>query len=387
MKKEQGFQYKRGILKILVSLLLLFLLSSLNAKTARAQEKLPVDIDYNEIQDVISDVLSNGNEFDFEDYVNKLMNGQEVFSLKEIANRLIYIVKGEINANINTFGRLISIALIAAIFTNLSIAFKNSQVSETGYYITYLMLFGLLVSSFISASLITSKAISAILSFMRALVPAYFLSVGFCSGSATSLMFYEASLIMITMVDFILLKVVIPLINFYLVITLANNLSKEDMLSRLAGLFSTAISWLLKSLLAAVIGFHTIQGLIVPVADQVKRSALLRASQAMPGVGNAISGVAETVLSTGILLKNAIGVTGLIIILAIGAVPFIKLLIIAIIYRAGSAAVQPISDKRVVECISCSAKSAGMLLQTLSVGAVLFLISITIVAVTTGGTL
>lgn len=387
MKKEQGFQFRRGILKILISLLLIFLLSSLNSKTARAQEKLPFDIDYSEIQDVISDVLNNGNEFDFEDYVNKLMNGQEVFSPKEIANRLIYIVKGEINANINTFGRLISIALIAAIFTNLSIAFKNNQVSETGYYITYLMMFGLLISSFISASLITSKAISAILSFMRALVPAYFLSVGFCSGSATSLMFYEASLIMITLVDFILLKVVIPLINFYLIITLANNLSKEDMLSRLAGLFSTAISWLLKSLLAAVIGFHTIQGLIVPVADQVKRSALLRASQAMPGVGNAISGVAETVLSTGILLKNAIGVTGLIIILAIGAVPFIKLLIIAIIYKVGSAAVQPISDKRVVECISCSAKSAGMLLQTLSVGAILFLISITIVAVTTGGTL
>lgn len=317
MKKEQGFQYKRGILKILVSLFLIFLLSCLNSKTARAQEKLPVDIDYNEIQDVISDVLSNGNEFDFEDYVNRLMNGQEVFSLKEIANRLIYIVKGEIRANINTFGRLISIALIAAIFTNLSIAFKNNQVSETGYYITYLMMFGLLISSFISASLITSKAISAILSFMRALVPAYFLSVGFCSGSASSLMFYEASLMMITVVDFILLKIVIPLINFYLIITLANNLSKEDMLSRLAGLFSTAISWLLKSLLAAVIGFHTIQGLIVPVADQVKRSALLRASQAMPGVGNAISGVAETVLSTGILLKNAIGVTGLIIILSI----------------------------------------------------------------------
>lgn len=386
MKKGQVFPYKRIILKIMISLILILLLSSLNSKTAKAQEKLPVDIDYDEIQDVISDVLNKGNEFNFEDYVNRLINGQEVFSLKEIANRLIYTVKGEINANINTFGRLISIALIAAIFTNLSIAFKNSQVSETGYYITYLMMFGLLVSSFISASLITSKAINAILSFMRALVPAYFLSVGFCSGSATSLMFYEASLIMITVVDFVLLKVVIPLINFYLIITLANNLSKEDMLSKLAGLFSTAISWMLKSLLAAVIGFHTIQGLIVPVVDQVKRSTLLRASQAMPGVGNAISGVAETVLSAGVLLKNAIGVTGLIIILAIGAVPFIKLLIITLIYKAGSAAVQPISDKRVVECISCSAKSAGMLLQTLSVGAVLFLISITIVAVTTSGT-
>jgi len=133
-----------------------------------------------------------------------------------------------------------------------------------------------------------------------------------------------------------------------------------------------------------VVGFSAIKGLIVPVADQVKRSALYKASEAIPGVGDALGGVTTTILGAGILLKNAIGVTGLIVIITICAVPFIKLLMITAVYKVGGAALQPISDKRFIECISASSKSAALLLQAVFVGAVLFLLAITIVAVTTG---
>ncbi|MBE5966333.1 MAG: stage III sporulation protein AF [Lachnospiraceae bacterium] len=382
--REQGkrhFSKRYG--KLLISLLLMilsFLLSTKEAKAAAASGEM----DYSEIQQVIDDIMSYGNKFDFSSYVEQLVNGEVKFSPTEIGLQLINSVKGELKANISTFGRLITIALTAALFTNLSMAFKNSQVSETGYYVTYLLLFGLLASTFVTASGIASKAVESLLEFMKALAPAYFLAIGFSTGSATSLIYYEAALMLISIVDLIIIKVVIPLIDFYLVITLANNLSKEDMLSKLAGLFGSIINWLLKSLLAAVVGLGAIQGLIVPVADRVKRSALLKASAAIPGIGDAIGGVTETVIGAGILLKNAIGVAGLVVIITICAVPFLKLLMIVMIYKAGSAVLQPISDKRVIECISASAKSSGMLLKSVFVGAVLFLLSITIAAVTTG---
>ncbi len=339
--------------------------------------------DYSEIQNVIDNVMDGGNKFNFNDYINRLMSGQEPFSLKDIMGQLVKSIKGEIQANIGTFISLTTIALIAALFTNLSMAFKNNQVSETGYYITYLLLFGVLISSFILASGIAAATIGTILDFMKALVPTYLMSVAFCTGPTTSLVYYQAALGLITVVDFLILRVIIPMINFYLIIMLVNNMSKEDTLSKLAGLFSTAVNWMLKSMLAAVVGFNVIQGLIVPVADQVKRSVLLKASSALPGVGGAIGGVTETVLGAGVLLKNSIGVAGLIVLITICTVPFIKLLMISVVYKVGSAALQPISDKRFIECISAAAKSASMLLQTVFVGAVLFILSITIVAVTT----
>ena len=376
---------QKGIhIKLIIILLLVITLSLIPAKTVKATVNLPDDIKYDEIQEVIDDILGHGNKFDFDKYIQDLINGEEDFSLESIGRRLIQSIKGEIKANINTFGSLLTISLIAALFTNLSMAFRNNQAADTGFYVTYLLLFGLLISSFIMASRIAAETINSLLDFMRALVPAYLLSVAFVTGATTSLVYYEAALGLIMLVDFAIIKVVIPMINFYLVIMLANNLSKEDMLSRLAELLATGINWLLKSLLAIVIGFSAIKGLIIPVADQVKRTALYKASEAIPGIGDALGAVTETVLGAAFLLKNAIGVAGLVVILIICAVPFIKLTMVTVVYKVGSAALQPISDKRFIECISASAKSSAMLLQTVFTGAVLFLLAITVVAVTSG---
>ena len=383
MHRIMKHTYLRYLLR--VTYILVFMLFYMNnTRVAYASNDLNDDINYDDIQEVIDNIMDRENTIDFGDYVDRLMSGEEDFSLSAIGSKLIQSIKEEITAHATTFGRLISIALIAAIFTNLSITFKYHQVSETGYYVTYLLLFGLLISSFINASDIASTVIGQVLSFMKALVPAYYMSVAFCTGSVSSYAFYQVALVIITLVDFLIIKAVIPLVNFYLIIVLANNLSKEDMLSKLAGLLETTIRWTLRSLLAAVIGFQAIQGLIIPVADQVKRSAIFKASSALPGVGNAIGSVAETVIGAGVLLKNAIGVTGLIVIIVICAIPVVKLVVVTLIFKLSSAALQPVSDKRIVECISASAKSAQMLLQCVVVGAVLFLLTITIVAISTG---
>lgn len=371
-------------IKILTLLILMVFFCLISSYSVFASSDIEGNVDYDDIQESIDNILVDKETIDFEQYVNKLISGKESFSPTAIASKLFGSIKGEINANVATFGQIIAISLIAAIFTNLSTAFKFNQVSETGYYVTYILLFSLLVGSFVTASNIAAKAIGQLLEFMKALVPSYFISVAYCSGSMSSYVFYEATLMVITLVDFIILKVVIPLINFYLIIVLANNLSKEDMLSKLAGLIETIIQWTLRSLLAVVIGFQTIQGLIVPVADQVKRSRFLKVSSAIPGVGGTLDSVAETVIGSGILLKNAIGVAGLVVIIIICVVPIIKLAVVALIYKFSGAVLQPVSDKRIIECISATASSAQMLLKSIVVGAILFLLSITIVAISTG---
>lgn len=375
---------KKRIIK-LATCMLIFILSQLIMTSAASGAGIAEDMDYNDIQQVIDDIMDQKDTINFEEYVGNLMSGKEPFSFTDIANKAIQSVRGEIKANVSTFGRLLSIALIAALFTSLSSAFKNSQVSETGYYVTYLLLFALLITTFAAASADTSKAIGGILDFMKALVPAYSLSIGFCTGSISSMAFYEAALVIISIVDLIIVKAVIPMINIYLIVMLVNNLSREDMLSRLAGLFETLIKWLLKTLLAAVVGFQAIQGMILPVADQVKRSALFKASEAIPGIGNSIGSVTETVIGAGVLLKNSIGAAGLVVIVSICAVPFLKLVAVTLIYKCAGAALQPVSDKRVTECIMASARSGQMLLQSMFVGAVLFLLSIAIIAVSTRG--
>lgn len=378
---------RRKLLRILLFLFLILFLPFTKEKVFAGEYTTGTDsdsdFDYNEIQKVIDNVLKSDDHINFEDYVKGLISGERKFSIQQIGTDIKNAVMNEIRDNIGTLTSLISIAVIAAVFTNFSYAFQNTQVAETGFYVAYLLLFSVLTASFISAATLAANTISAVLSFMKALVPAYFLSVAFVSSAGTSMVYYQVTLFLITFVDVLLIKLVIPIINIYLIVSMANNLSKEDLLSKLADLLSIVIKWLLKTMLGLVVGVNAIQGLILPVADNIKKSALFKLAGVIPGVGDVLGSVTESVFGAGVLLKNAIGVAGVIVIIVICALPIIKLAITTLIYRVSSAAVQPISDKRMLNCVTASADAAALLLETVLVGAVLFLLTITIIAATT----
>lgn len=382
-RKKDGLLKKVLIYIAFIMMLLQFPMVASAAETDETSGLNQKDIDYTQIQSVIDQALSEDNNFDFMEYVTDLISGKRTFSITGILDDLKEVVSGEVKSNLSTFTGLISIAVIAAVFTNFSYAFQNMQVAETGFYVAYLLLFSVLTGSFITASTMAAQTISSLLDFMKAMVPAYFMAVAFSTGAGTSMVYYQTTLVLITFVNVLLVKIIIPLINIYLVVTMANNLSKEDMLSKFTELLETIINWGLKTLLGVVIGFNTVQGLITPVSDKIKKSMVLKAAESIPGVGDIFSGAAESVIGAGILLKNAIGVAGVVVIVSLCTVPVIKLAVMTLIYKVSSAAVQPISDKRMLKCISASADACLLLLQTVLVGAILFVITITIVAATT----
>ncbi|MBS5931655.1 MAG: stage III sporulation protein AE [Clostridiales bacterium] len=341
------------------------------------------DFDYADIQSAIDNVLVSKGSFDFKDYVGKLISSGEGISAKGAIGDLFTAFSKEFDANRSALFKLIMIAIVAAVFTNFTNVFNNNQVGETSFYITYLLLFTTITGTFATATAVASGAISAVLSFMKALIPTYFMSIAFCSTKATTLVFYEGALVLITIVDVVLVRVMIPLVNIYMVITLVNNLAKEDFLSKLAELLESIIKWSMRTLFIAVVGFNTIQGLIVPASNSLKKSLAIKFTKAIPGIGNSLNSVAETVMGAGTLIKNAIGVTGLVVIILICVVPLIKLIITMLIYKVGVAIVQPISDKRVITCISGAANAAGLLVYVVSIAAVLFMVTIAILAATT----
>lgn len=341
------------------------------------------DFDYDDIQSAIDDVLVSNGSFDFKSYVGKLISSGEGISAKGAISDLFTALGKEFDANRSALFKLIMIAIVAAVFTNFTNVFNNNQVGETSFYITYLLLFTTITGTFATATAVASDAISAVLSFMKALIPTYFMSIAFCSSKATTLIFYESALVLITIVDVILVHIMIPLVNIYMIITLVNNLAKEDFLSKLAELLESIIKWSMRTLFIAVVGFNTIQGLIVPASNSVKKTLAMKFTKAIPGIGNSLNSVAETVMGAGTLIKNAIGVTGLVVIILICVVPLIKLIVTMLIYKVGVAIVQPISDKRVISCISGAANAAGLLVYVVSIAAVLFMITIAILAATT----
>ena len=72
-------------------------------------------------------------------------------------------------------------------------------------------------------------------------------------------------------------------------------------------------------------------------------------SNFIPVVGKILGDAVDTVMGCSIILKNALGVVGVIIIIGICVVPIFKLITLMTMYYLGSALCQPIADAKIVK--------------------------------------
>ena len=86
-------------------------------------------------------------------------------------------------------------------------------------------------------------------------------------------------------------------------------------------------------------------------------------------------------LGSAVLLKNAVGIAGMAALLFLGLVPVVKLACGVLLYRLLGAVAQPVTDKRVAECISSVAEGGEILLKIVVYAGILFLVSLAMIAV------
>lgn len=347
-------------------------------------EELLDGMDLNQVDDTLEELLGE-ERFSFTETVKQLISGEIPFTREQIGEILKDAVFSDMAQHKKTAVSVLMLILVSAVFTNFTGAFGKSQVADISFYMMYLLLFTVLMRAFSMMSQETLDCINKVLGFMKVLMPSYLAAAVFASGSLTGVAYYEFTLALIGGIQWILKYVVIPAVNFYVLFSLLNHIAKEDYLSKIADLMKSFIYWSLKTLAAAAIGIQTVQCLILPAVDSFKTAVLNKTAGAIPGVGNIFNSVTEVVLGSAILIKNAIGVAGLIVLALLCAFPMVKLAVCTVLYKVISAVVQPAADKRMAECVSGVGEGAAMLLRTLVTTGILFFISVAMVTASIKG--
>lgn len=371
----------RKWVNILILAMLFVIMKSHAAWGADGAEAMLSDMDFSEVEEMLEETQYSG--ISFEEMVLKLIRGEmplEKESIREILKTALF---GEIQANGRSMVYVLLLAVLSAALTNFTRVFQNRQTSDIGFFVVYLLLLSVLLQSFRTVQSVAGGVLEQMTEFMKLLMPAYMLTIAAAKGATTATLFYEFLIGLIYCVNFVLFRVLLPLCNVYVVIGLVNYISKEDMLSKTADLIKMLVGWGLKTMLAVVIGLNVVQGIITPAVDTFKTSAIHRAVSAVPGVGNTMNAVTETVIGSGMLIKNGVGVGILIVLIMISLIPVLKMAVFMLLYRVASALIQPISDKRMTDCISTVSEGARLLLKCVTTSLVLFFVTVAILAVST----
>lgn len=341
-------------------------------------------LDYGQIQEAMDEMLPESVDISFSELVGQLVGGDIQGVVEKLKDYLLDQLFYEIKSNKAILVQMLGIVFISAVFTNFSMAFSKTFVAETGFYLTYMVLFSLLLTSFMTAGEMASELMGNMLKFMSALVPVFCLSVTLTGNIQTGIWYQQAMVTGITLTEWLVSGFIFTLIHMYVLISLVNQLSKEDSLSKCADLMKTIAGWSLKTVLGVILGLNFIQSLIMPAFDSLKNGWAARVTSAVPGVGDAMGAAMQTVLGSAVLIKNGVGTAGLIVLAVLFLIPAVKLAAIVLMYQVTQAIVQPVADKRMLACLHSVAEGVLLILKVQGTVFILFFLSMAMMTAASG---
>ncbi|GJM77998.1 stage III sporulation protein AE [Paenibacillus timonensis] len=345
----------------------------------RQAEELPTDQVETYWQQLMKDYGGFFPDQKVPSFMDMLLQQDQSFSLKSGLSGLMRYMWHEVLYNGHILVTIVLLSIFSMILETLQTAFERKQVSKVAYSICYMVILVLAINSFHVAITYATNAISGMIDFMMAMVPLLFTLLASLGNAVTVTVTHPLVVFMVHTVGTTVHAVVFPLLFFSAVLHIVSSLSDKYKLTQLANLLRTVSMALLGVLLTVFLGVISVKGIAGSVADGVTlRTAKYLTGNFVPVVGKVFADATDTVISASLLVKNSIGLVGVIILLFLCAFPAIKIITLALIFNLAAAVMQPLGDSPVIACLETIGKSMLYVFAALAAVGMMFFLAITI---------
>lgn len=384
----------RSVVKgiVLVAVIYLWMILPPAAAMAAEQEADPelsvekelTAYDFQGIEKIIQDSMGQ-TEFRFIDLVKACIQRDEMSIGQLFLTCLREAFLGELQDSRTAIWQVFLWAVGGALFLVLAKSLTESAIADMGYMVLYMGMMALLLAGFRSAMQLAQEGMERISGLLQVFLPVFFLAVA-VQGQITAAAMYETAMVLLGGMVWLYETVMLTGIRLWVPLCLVEGILPEDLISRLVKGMRKLLQSVLKAAFGLAVGLQVVQTLITPYLDAVKGGTLVRLASAIPGVGSSIASAAKLALGAASLVRNGIGVGGLIVMLLLAAGPMCKLLCCTLLYHGLAACIQPFSDKRLTEAVSAVGEGCLMLLQLLGAAVICFAILIGLACTCLGGT-
>lgn len=312
-------------------------------------------------------------------FVEQLLPGGGGFSFSGVMKGLFSYFMHEVLLNGKLMLTIVMLTVFSMILETMQSAFEKSSVSKIAFAITYMVLIVIAINSFSVAIGYAKTAISSMIHFMIAVVPLLMTLLASMGNLATVSIMHPLIVFMIHTTGTAIYVVVFPLLFFSVVLHIVSSLSDKYKLTQLANLIRKVSVGVLGFFVTVFLGVVSVQGLTGGVTDGVTlRTAKYITGNFIPVVGRLFADASDTVIGASLLVKNAIGIVGVVILVLLCAFPAVKILTLSFIYLLSSAVLQPLGDSPIVSCLQTIGKSMIYIFAAMAVVSLMFFLAITV---------
>lgn len=332
----------------------------------------------NDLEDknIFSDAVSG---FDIKSVMNELNSGELNVSPSGVLNTIIRLLLGEVYSAAGLMATVLAISVLGSYLQGLKDGFGAGSVANCAFYVCYIVAAGVTAAAFYRAAECTADAVRNAAVFMRIIVPVMIGALT-ASGAAISAAALEPAMLGMTEVAvWIIETVFVPAVMISAALNIVNGMSDKFKTDRMIKLLNNAVKWGMSIVLTVFVSLAGLKSIASAGADGLAvKLSKFAASNLIPVVGGILSESVETVMSCSVLIKNTVGIAGIICLALIALRPMLKIAAILILFRISAAVAEPVSDPKIVVCISRLGDSISVLFSILAAVTVMFVIVVTI---------
>lgn len=350
IEKENFFIIEK-IITIIVMVLIVFVS---NSSYANDNQTIIEQQEEFKIQDFIKNAEKFTGEFfediDINEILNEAIKGEVDNStlLKKILN----ILGKEVTTNIKSLVSILAIILIHSILKSISESLENNNISKLIYYVQYILIVTVIMSNFTDIIKLVQDTTGNLIGFMNALVPLLITLMMYTGSITTSSVVEPIILFMINFIGNIIQNLIIPFVLVLTSLVIISKISDKVHIDKLSKFFKSGIVWFLGIVLTVFVGVVSLEGTLSSSVDGITaKTTKAVVSSAIPVVGKILGDAVDTVLGCGIVLKNAVGLVGVVIVIGICIMPILKLFVLSVSYKLLSTVVQPIADEKIIDLL------------------------------------
>ena len=376
----------KKIFKIIILTLIIILTINTYSKANQNEEDVEETIKEQQETFGINSFIENAKEYTGEFFEDIDISGILDSAISgEVDNSSIYqkilnLFGDELKTGIKTLLCILVIIIIHSILKSVSENLENDTISTIIYYVQYIAIVTIIMSNFTDIVQMVRDTANNLVGFMNCLVP-ILLSLMIYTGSITTSSILEPIILfMINFIGNLIETIFIPLTLIIAVICIVSKISDKVQIEKLAKFMKSSMVWVLGIILTIFVGVLSIEGTLSSSVDGITaKTAKAVVSSAVPIVGKILGDAVDTVLGCGIVLKNAVGFVGVIVIIGICIMPIIKLGILTICYKLASSVCEPIADGKIVSLLEQIGDIFKILLAILSAISFMVIIGTTLV--------
>lgn len=322
------------------------------------------DLDFSAIEtylENLTDDVQNAFSGGFVTKVESLINGEYTSSENFFTSVLSLLWDGLLSF-LPIIASIIAISILGGMVGNLKPSTNGKSIGNIVHFVTYGVVIVFLGTTLVEMIALTTRTLTNLKSTMDAIFP-ILLTLLTAVGGTVSVSLYQPAIAMLGNVFISLITYfLLPLFIFSIIFSIVGNLSNNVKLDKFVAFLQGTFKWSIGLIFTLFLGFMTIQGISAGAVDGLSiRTAKYTIKSYVPIVGGYVSDGLSIIMASSMLIKNAVGTAGLLLVLFMAISPVINLILFMLSLKFMAGIIEPIGDKKVANFVSDISKSMSML--------------------------